>query len=54
MLAGDDDDDDGIAVVANSLTLNGGTIGATDDATVATLHPGALSGHPPFFQEVHR
>ena len=32
-----DDDDDGIAVVANSLTLNGGTIGATDDSTAATL-----------------
>ena len=36
VLAGDDDDD-GIAVVANSLTLNGGTIGATDDSTAATL-----------------
>ena len=31
VLAGDDDDD-GIAVVANSLTLNGGTIVATDDS----------------------
>ena len=30
VLAGEDDDD-GIAVVANSLTLNGGSIGATAD-----------------------
>ena len=46
VLAGDDDDD-GIAVVANSLTLNGGTIGATDDATAATLDHAALTtaGH---------
>ena len=29
-----DDDDDGIAVVANSLTLNGGTIVATDAASI--------------------
>ena len=41
VLAGDDDAD-GIAVVANSLTLNGGTIGATDDATAATLDHAAL------------
>ena len=52
MLAGDDDDD-GIAVAANSLTLNGGTIGATDGSTAVTLDHAALSGHPPFFQEVH-
>ena len=46
VLAGDDDND-GIAVVANSLTLNGGTIGATDDATAATLDHAALTttGH---------
>ena len=31
VLAGDDDND-GIAVVANSLTLNGGSIVATDDS----------------------
>ena len=42
VLAGDDDDD-GIAVVANSLTLNGGTIVATDDATAATLDHAALA-----------
>ena len=48
-----DDDDDGIAVAANSLTLNGGTIAATGDSTAATLDHAALSGHPPFFQEVH-
>ena len=41
MLVGDDDD--GIAVVANSLALNGGTIGATDDATAATLDHAALT-----------
>ena len=52
LLAGDDDDD-GIAVAANSLTLNGGTIGATDGSTAVTLDHAALSGHPPFFQEVH-
>ena len=42
-----DDDDDGIAVVANSLTLNGGTIVATDDSTGATLDHAALTatGH---------
>ena len=46
VLAGDDDAD-GIAVVTNSLTLNGGTIGATDDATAATLDNAALAttGH---------
>ena len=46
VLAGDDDDD-GIAVVANSLALNGGTIVATDDATAATLDHAALTttGH---------
>ena len=32
-----DQDDDGIAVVANSLALNGGTIQSTDDSTDATL-----------------
>ena len=54
VLAADDDGDaDGIAVVTNSLALNGGTIVATDDATAATLDHVALSGHPPFFQEVH-
>ena len=42
VLAGDDDDD-GIAVVTNSLTLNGGTIVATDDATAATLDHAALT-----------
>ena len=42
VLAGDDDDD-GIAVVANSLTLDGGTIVATDDATGATLDHAALT-----------
>ena len=42
VLAGDDDDD-GIAVVENSLTLNGGTIVATDDATAATLDHAALT-----------
>ena len=42
MLAGDDDAD-GIAVVANSLTLNGCTIVATDDATAATLDHAALT-----------
>ena len=42
VLAGDDDDD-GIAVVTNSLTLNGGTIVATDDATDATLDHAALA-----------
>ena len=53
VLAGDDDDDDGIAVVTNSLALNGGTISATGDATAATLDHAALRGHPPFFEEVH-
>ena len=44
MLAFDDDgDEDGIAVVTNSLTLNGGTIVATDDATAATLDHAALT-----------
>ena len=38
-----DDDDDGIAVVENSLTLNGGTIVATDDSTTATLDHAALT-----------
>ncbi len=47
------DDDDGDAVVTNSLTLNGGTIAATGDATAATLDHAALRGHPPFFEEVH-
>ena len=42
VLAGDDDDD-GIAVVENSLTLNGGTIVATDDSTAATLDHAALT-----------
>ena len=42
MLAGDDDDD-GIAVVANSLTLNGGSIVATDDSVAATLDHAALT-----------
>ena len=42
VLAGDDNDD-GIEVVANSLTLNGGTIVATDDATGATLDHAALT-----------
>ena len=42
VLAGDDDAD-GIAVVTNSLTLNGGTIVATDDATAATLDHAALT-----------
>ena len=42
VLAGDDDND-GIAVVANSLALNGGTIGASDDATAATLDHAALT-----------
>ena len=42
VLAGDDDDD-GIAVVENSLTLNGGTIVATDDSTTATLDHAALT-----------
>ena len=42
VLAGDDDDD-GIAVVENSLTLNGGTIVATDDSTAATLDHAALA-----------
>ena len=32
-----DQDDDGVAVVANSLTLNGGTIQSADDSTSATL-----------------
>ena len=32
-----DQDDDGIAVAANSLALNGGTIQSTDDSTDATL-----------------
>ena len=32
-----DQDDDGIAVVVNSLALNGGTIQSTDDSTDATL-----------------
>ena len=52
VLAGDDDDD-GIAVVTNSLTLNGGTIVATDDATAAPLDHAALRGHTPFFEEVY-
>ena len=44
VLAFDDDGDgDGIAVVTNSLTLNGGTIVATDDATAATLDHAALT-----------
>ena len=44
MLAFDDDGDgDGIAVVANSLTLNGGTIVATDDSTAATINHAALT-----------
>ncbi len=38
-----DDDDDGIAVVENSLALNGGTIVATDDSTAATLDHAALT-----------
>ena len=38
-----DDDDDGIAVVANSLALNGGSIVATDDSTAATLDHAALT-----------
>ena len=38
-----DDDDDGIAVVANSLTLNGGSIVATDDSAAATLDHAALT-----------
>ena len=38
-----DDDDDGIAVVENSLTLNGGSIVATDDSTAATLDHAALT-----------
>ena len=42
VLAGDDDDD-GIAVVANSLTLNDGTIVATDDSAAATLDHAALT-----------
>ena len=42
VLAGDDDND-GITVVANSLTLNGGTIVATDDATAAALDHAALT-----------
>ena len=42
VLAGDDDDD-GIGVVTNSLTLNGGTIVATDDATAAILDHAALT-----------
>ena len=42
VLAGDDDDD-GIAVVANSLTLNDGSIVATDDSTAATLDHAALT-----------
>ena len=41
--ADDHGDADGIAVVANSLALNGGTIVATDDATAATLDHAALT-----------
>ena len=47
VLAGDDDDD-GIAVVANSLTLNGGSIVATDDSTDChprPRRPGMTTGH---------
>ena len=38
-----DQDDDGIAVVANSLALRGGTIRSTDDSTNATLTHAAQS-----------
>ena len=38
-----DQDDDGIAVVANNLTLNGGTIQATDDSMNATLTHSAMT-----------
>ena len=51
VLAGDDDDD-GIAVVENSLTLNGGTIVATDAATQASLDDAALNIRPPSFPGV--
>ena len=47
-----DDDDDGIAVVENSLTLNGGTIVATDAATQASLDDDALNIRPPSFPGV--
>ncbi len=38
-----DQDDDGVAVKANSLALNGGTIQATDDMTNATLTHSAMT-----------
>ena len=38
-----DQDDDGVAVVANSLTLNGGTIQSADDSTSATLTHSAMA-----------
>ena len=41
-----DQDDDGIAVTANSLALNGGTIQSTDDSTDATLtHAGQAAAN---------
>ena len=42
-----DQDDDGIAVAANALALNGGTIQATDDSAAAALAHSAMtfSGH---------
>ena len=38
-----DQDDDGVAVVANSLALNGGTIQSADDSTSATLTHSAMA-----------
>ena len=41
-----DQDDDGIAVAANALALNGGTIQATDDSAAALAHSAmTFSGH---------
>ena len=47
-----DDDDDGIAVVENSLTLNGGSTVATDAATQASLDDAVLNIRPPSFPGV--
>ena len=38
-----DKDTDGVSLQANSLTLNGGTIQATDDSTAATLTHAAMT-----------
>ena len=41
-----DRDEDGIGIAANSLTLNGGTIKATDDTVEADLRHGAVAAAP--------